>query len=247
MSIRPASTSAISRRKRRTLHGPTGLAAIVVAGGKRPPALAALACHIGLAGRPLRLETVEGLVEPVFRALAGVDRATQMRLGHRGAPPLPATGAQRSAGRSSVCRQWQLPPPRGSGRAGSPAEPFGRDHDLDHAPLPFPAQAGASPQFLSLGLDPAAPGELTAYLPIEAPLRLGLQPPGRASGEAAPRRAAAAGRPTAPARGRKPGEVERGQRGQRLGETGVATTGAGRRDRTGERAAARPVTSSAAP
>jgi hypothetical protein len=63
-----------------TVHRSTGEAAVIIADGQGPPALARLALDVGRAGLTLGIEAVEGLLQPLLRALAGIERAPPERL-----------------------------------------------------------------------------------------------------------------------------------------------------------------------
>tara|TARA_R110002096_G_scaffold122961_1_gene266208 strand:+ start:1318 stop:1539 length:222 start_codon:yes stop_codon:yes gene_type:complete len=60
-------------------HGGTGDAAIIIEARQRSPALSGLALDIGGASLTLGIETVEGLIETLFGALARV-LSEQLRL-----------------------------------------------------------------------------------------------------------------------------------------------------------------------
>ncbi len=66
----------------RSLHRPSGEAAVVVKARQGLPPFALLRHDIRFAGFPLGIETVEGLLEPLFGALAGVDRAALFAHAH---------------------------------------------------------------------------------------------------------------------------------------------------------------------
>src|SRR5208282_124696 len=65
--------------ERGALHGPAGIAGVVIELRQGAPALVPLALDVGFARLALGVEGVELLFEPFFRGLAGVDGAAQWR------------------------------------------------------------------------------------------------------------------------------------------------------------------------
>ena len=63
----------------RPFHVPPGVAAVIVFGGNRLPALMPLAENIGFTGFTLGMERVEGLLETFLGGFPGVYRATHAR------------------------------------------------------------------------------------------------------------------------------------------------------------------------
>jgi hypothetical protein len=92
----------------RAVHVGAGVAAVVVLGGERRPALACLAADVGLGRLALGVQGVEGLVQALLGGLARVDGAADRFRGCsvipvRHVPSLVCGPRRRRRSRSRVC------------------------------------------------------------------------------------------------------------------------------------------------